>query len=197
MLRDLLLGLIAAFGAVPSLMAYPAAIVFLYFSIRMLHRYFNSRKWRKLEEIREEYEPLEKLFKKKKLNTYLEQIVKLKERLFSERDRVEELQSLIRDELPKIEKRLEEISRAISSPAPESEKKEMEILIEQLGRNSLTLRSREADLQAFETTKARLASRMNCLRNRFNDIEYDETEIKGILESIDSISFVADIFDRK
>ncbi len=194
-LRDFLVAAVSLIGNLPGWLAMPMGLVLLCGAAWFFWRRYQDRQWRDLECIREEYEPLARLLKKKGLKTYLAEIERLKLKMFQERDNVEELRILLADELPKIEDRLTEITLE-SQHAREEDRQEWRGLMKTLVGNSARLRQKQDDLRKFDLSKTRLASEMNCLRQRFNDVGYDDIEVRKIMKGIESVSFLADVFDQ-
>jgi len=159
-------------------------------------RHRREHLWRRLETVRDEYEPLLALLKRKGMTTYRKRLEAMRERLFLERDRAEELEELLEGELPRIEERFRELSRQYHRPGPEAAKREIWSLMESLTANSSALRGRRATIDRFEAGKIQIATKLNCLRLKLSGIEQNESELGSLLRTIDDISFVADAVDR-
>lgn len=156
----------------------------------------REHRWRRIETVRDEIEPLLALLKRKGMTTYRQRIEAMRDRLFLERDRIEELDELLGDELPRIEERFRELSKQYHRSPPGSEKQEIWELMESLTANSSALRSRRNTIEKFETGKIQLATKLNCLRLKLSGLEQNESEIGPLLRTIDDISFIADAVDR-
>jgi len=159
-------------------------------------RHRREHRWRRLETVRDEYEPLLALLKRKGMATYRKRLEAMRERLFLERDRAEELEELLEGELPRIEERFRELSRQYHRPGPEAAKREIWSLMESLTANSAALRGRRETIDRFEAGKIQIATKLNCLRLKLSGIEQNESELGSLLRTIDDISFVADAVDR-
>lgn len=156
----------------------------------------REHRWRRIETVRDEIEPLLALLKRKGMTTYRKRIEAMRDRLFLERDRIEELDELLGEELPRIEERFRELSKQYHRSPPGSEKQEIWGLMESLTSNSSALRGRRSTVEKFETGKIQLATKLNCLRLKLSGIEQDESEIGSLLRTIDDVSFIADTIDR-
>ncbi|MFZ2956377.1 MAG: hypothetical protein WA705_05760 [Candidatus Ozemobacteraceae bacterium] len=196
LVRDVLLGTLTTAGSLPTAMSLPVTLIILAGMGWLVWNRWQRNRWRDLAPIREEYELLVRLLKRKGLRSYLTEVEKLREKIFRERDRVDELRRLLADDLPRIEGRVLDISRLRSRSACEGERRELQSLMEELASNSARLRSREKDLRKFEDSKIHLASKFNCLRMKLSDLSYEDTDVRRIIRGIDSISFVADIIDQ-
>lgn len=156
----------------------------------------REHRWRRIETVRDEFEPLIALLKRKGMTTYRQRIEAMRDRLFIERDRIEELDELLGDELPRIEERFRELSKQYHRSPPGSEKQEIWELMESLTANSSALRSRRGTVEKFETGKIQLATKLNCLRLKLTGLDQNESEIGTLLRTIDDVSFIADAVDR-
>ncbi len=156
----------------------------------------REHRWRRIETVRDEIEPLLALLKRKGMATYRQRIEAMRDRLFLERDRIEELDELLGEELPRIEERFRELSKQYHRSPPGSEKQEIWELMESLTANSSALRSRRSTVEKFETGKIQLATKLNCLRLKLSGLEQNESEIGPLLRTIDDVSFIADAVDR-
>jgi hypothetical protein len=195
LIRDVLLGTVTAIAGLPATLALPLGVLVLTGVCWIAWVRRQRRQWRDLAQVREEYEPLVRLLKRKGLKVYLREIESLREKMFRERDRVEELRTLLAEDLPRLEARVGEMARLKSRATCDGERHELQTLMQELAVNSARLRAREGDLRAFEDSKVRLASKLSCLRLKLSDLSYDDTEIRQIMRGIDSVSFVADIID--
>ena len=69
--RDVLVTIVQSLGAVPAMLVWPAMIVLILGTIWAWWRYRQSWHWRSLDSLREEYEPLVRVLKKRGMQTYL------------------------------------------------------------------------------------------------------------------------------
>lgn len=156
----------------------------------------REHRWRRIETVRDEIEPLLALLKRKGMTTYRKRVEAMRDRLFIERDRIEELDELLGEELPRIEERFRELSKQYHRSPPGSDKQEIWSLMESLTANSSALRGRRGTVEKFETGKIQLATKLNCLRLKLSGLEQNESEIGNLLRTIDDVSFIADAVDR-
>ncbi|MBF0500439.1 MAG: hypothetical protein HQM09_09920 [Candidatus Riflebacteria bacterium] len=194
LVRDLILALVIALGELPGWVAWPVVILLFFGLSWFIRKNLENRKWRGLEQIREEYEPLVRLLRRRGLKTYLIQIEKIREKIFFERQKIDGLVLLLDDELPKIESRMTEISNQLGQASEENEKVEMRVLLRQLMENSARLRNRKSDLARFEKSKIQLASHLNCLRMKLIETPSEESSLEESIKTINSISLLENMF---
>ena len=187
--------LAAFFLALPAFSPWATigfGVIFLAGVSMVARRWREARRWRSLGIIREEYEPLVFLLRKRGLETYSEQIAGIREKIFEERDKIEELSGLLENELPKIESRITDLSNQLGRPGDEREKEELRSLLRELIANGSRLRGRKEELEHFEKAKVRMASRLNCLRLKLLQEPKPESQVDEILQTIQSISLIED-----
>ena len=189
--------LLAVIGLLAGLSAWAAIplgmMLFLTF-FWLVRGYTEKRLWRRLEKVREEYTPLLSLLKRRGLKVYVTQLEKVREKLFSERNRIEDVQGLLDEELPRIESRLADLDEQLKRVDEEDERNEFREIMRELAGNSSRLRKRRGDLEEFDKAKTRVASRLNCLRQRLTELPVEGADVKGAMEGLDSISLMEDMF---
>jgi len=196
LVRDSFLGIVGLLGTLPNWAVMPVAGLMLVGVLWVLKRWWEAQRWRDLDVIREEYEPLVKLLRRRGLRIYLGQIETIRDKILLERDKIEELGQLLEEELPKIEARISDLSNQLGRPGEEQEKTEIRTLMRELIGNSSRLRGRKADLERFQKSKVRLASKLNCLRLKLIQEPKEETSIGAIMQAINSISLIEDIWTK-
>jgi len=189
-------GLIQGLGTLSVAAAWGLGAFALVFAGWLWLQRSRAHRWRRIETVRDEFEPLLTLLRRKGMKTYRQRIEAMRDRLFIERDRVEELDELLGDELPRIEDRFRELSKQYHRSGPGSDRDEIWALMESLTANSAALRGRRGTIEKFETGKIQLATKLNCLRLKLSGLEQNESEIGSLLRTIDDISFVANVIDR-
>ncbi|HNW37049.1 MAG TPA: hypothetical protein PKM25_19065, partial [Candidatus Ozemobacteraceae bacterium] len=162
--------LIQGLGTLSVAAAWGLGAFALVFAGWLWMRRSTAHRWRGIETVRDEFEPLLALLKRKGMKTYRQRIEAMRDRLFIERDRAEELDELLGSELPRIEDRFRELSKQYHRSGPGSDKQEIWALMESLTANSAALRSRRSTIEKFETGKIQLATKLNCLRLKLSGI---------------------------
>lgn len=194
--RDFLLGSLAFCAGMPAWAVAPVAILLLLGAFLAWQKWRTGRGWRDLGIVREEYIPLVALLRKRGMQTYLGQIESAREQIFQERDRVEEVQQLLDDELPKIESRITELSNQLGRPGKDEEKQELRTLMRDLILNGQRLRERRIEIERFGQAKVRLASKLNCLRLKLLEEARESTAVEEIMRTINAISVTEDVFAK-
>ena len=185
-----------AFATFPAWATILGSCLFLIGGFLVVRRWREARHWRHLDVIREEYDPLVRLLRKRGFETYFEQIEAIREQIFRERDKIEELSVLLEDELPKIDSRITDLSNQLGRPGDDCEKEELRALLRELIENGSRLRGRRAELECFEKSKVRLASRLNCLRLKLLQEPEPGSPVDEIMRAIHSISLTEDAVER-
>lgn len=188
------LGVVSTLAGLSPWAAVPLGLTLLLVLFWMVRGYAERRQWRGLERVREEFVPLQRLLRTRGLHTYLAQLDKVRLKLFAERDRVEAVQGLLDEELPRIEARLGELSELLGQAAQEDERAEFRALMRDLAGNSARLRARRGDLEQFARAQVRVASRLNLLRQRLTEVPAGSGDLQPILADLDSISLMEDLF---
>ncbi len=189
------MGIVSTLAGLSAWAAVPLALTLLIVLFWMVRGYAERRQWRGLERVREEFVPLQRLMRARGLRTYLAQLDKVRLKLFAERDRVEAVQGLLDEELPRIEARLGELSDQLGKADQEDERAEFRALMRDLAGNSARLRARRGDPEQFARAQIRVASRLNLLRQRLAEVPPEGGELQPVLADLDSISLMEDLFE--
>ncbi|NLI78373.1 MAG: hypothetical protein GX442_18290 [Candidatus Riflebacteria bacterium] len=192
--QAVVMGLIGGLAGLSAWAAIPLGATLLIVLFWMVRSYAERRQWRMLEKVREEFEPLRNLLRRRGLQTYLSQLEKVRLKLFAERDRVESVQGLLDEELPRVETRLGELGDQLDKADHESERQEFRDLMRELAATSARLRAKRGGLEQFTTAQIRVASRLNLLRQRLSEQPEAGGDLREAVAELDSITLLEDLF---
>lgn len=192
--QAVVMGLIGGLAGLSAWSAIPLGATLLIVLFWMVRSYAERRQWRMLEKVREEFEPLRNLLQRRGLQTYLSQLERVRLKLFAERDRVESVQGLLDEELPRVETRLGDLEDQLGKADHENERQEFRDLMRELAATSARLRAKRSGLEQFTTAQVRVASRLNLLRQRLSGQPEAGTDLREAVADLDSITLLEDLF---